>query len=334
MPEDLLEKYFIQHISISTEPEIFFSWHGGEPTLAGLNFFRQAVALQKKHLPKNKRIINGIQTNGTLLNQQWCQFLKNENFIVGISLDGPERFHSLNRSGKNGKSSFPEVIRGLEFLKKYEIPFEILCVVSAGNVKFPLEVYRFLKKTGASFITFLPLVEQVNGSFSGQTVPPKAFGEFLIAIFEEWKDSDIGQTKIQIIEEALRSAFNLEHSLCIFKKTCGRVPVVENNGDFYSCDHYVDPVHLIGNIQTMSLAELLDHPKQMNFGRNKWDALPDYCLNCEVLDRCNGACPKDRVIQTPDGQAGLNYLCEGYKLFFNHIRPFSEIVAQIWREQQ
>jgi len=337
MTDDLLELYILQHIQASSEQTIFFSWHGGEPTLAGLDYFRKMVEIQKKNLPENRAILNGIQTNGTLLNEEWCQFLKKENFIVGISLDGPERFHSINRFRKNGKSSFDEVSRGFQLLKAYEIPFEILCVVHAQNVQYPLEVYSFFKNLNAEFLTFIPLVERLSSEsnqVSERTVPAKAFGEFLCAIFDEWKTEDIGRVKIQIFEEVLRSAFGLEHSLCIFKPTCGRVPVVEHNGDFYSCDHFVSSDHLIGNIQKKLLGEMLESKQQKTFGHAKLNSLPEYCLKCEVRGMCNGACPKDRFIETPEGESGLNYLCEGYKLFFNHCQPFIEEVAEAWKKSQ
>jgi uncharacterized protein len=337
MSDDLLEKYIIQHLAASSDPDIFFSWHGGEPTLAGRQFFEKVVEIQRRHQTANCRIINGIQTNGTLLNHEWCKFLKRENFIVGISLDGPESFHTSNRYGKNGQSSFEEVLRGYELLKNYRIPNEILCVVNAANENFPLEIYRFFKSLKAEFITFLPLVENQaakSGNVSGRSVTAKAFGKFLCTIFDEWKSKDIGTIKVQIFEEALKRAFGLEHRLCIFKKTCGNVPVVELNGDFYSCDHFVNRDHLLGNIGTSTLANLLESPAQKAFGYAKHLTLPRYCLQCEFLASCNGACPKDRFIQSPDGEPGLNYLCEGYKLFFNHCKPFIEQVAKVWQGDQ
>jgi len=333
IPDDLLEQYIVQHISACNGSEIFFSWHGGEPTLAGLEFFKRVISLQHKHLPANHRIFNGLQTNGTLLNAEWADFLKRENFVVGISLDGPEEFHSLNRLRRDGRSAFEATLRGYRILLESEIHCEILCVVNSANVSHPLEVYRFFKELNASFITFLPLVERnAKGNISKRTVDPESFGKFLCAVFDEWESKDIGRIKIQIIEEALRTAFGLEHTLCIFKKTCGRVPVIERNGDFYSCDHYVDKEHLIGNIREHSLPLLLESPAQKSFGRKKSDSLPKDCLRCEVLQMCNGACPKDRFSDTPDGDPGLNYLCKGYRLFFNHIKPFAELVAKAWKK--
>lgn len=334
MPDDLLEEYIIQHIRASSGPDLFFSWHGGEPTLAGLHFFERVVAVQKQYLPENWNVINGLQTNGTLLNLEWCRFLKKEHFVVGISLDGPENLHTAFRFRKDGASCFDEVLQGYRLLRQYGIPCEILCVVNSVNVDYPLEIYRFFKHLEAEFITFLPLVEKQASTgklVSERSVGAKAFGEFLITIFDEWKTSDIGILKIQIFEEALRTAFDLEHTLCIFKRTCGGVPVMEHNGDLYSCDHFVNEGHLLGNIRKMSLSQLLESPAQKAFGQAKLANLPDYCIVCEVREMCNGACPKDRFTDTPQGEPGLNYLCEGYKLFFNHCQPFVEQVAAVWR---
>lgn len=335
MSVEVLEIYIQQHIQASAEATVFFSWHGGEPTLAGLDYFRQIVQLQKKYLPENRKALNGIQTNGTLLSKDWCQFLKAENFIVGISLDGPEQFHSAHRFHRSGRSAFAEVLRGFQLLKKYEIPCEILCVVNAQNVRYPLEVYRFFKSLGAQFLTFIPLVElsSEKNEVTKRTVPAKTFGEFLCTIFDEWKASDIGTIQVQLFEEALRTAFGLEHSLCIFKPVCGRVPVVERNGDFYSCDHFVTPEYKIGNITEKTLSEMIESAEQKEFGAHKLSSLPNVCLRCEVRNFCNGACPKDRFIHTPEGKPGLNYLCDGYKLFFNHCRPFVEQVAEVWRKR-
>ena len=337
MTENLLEQYIVQQISASSGPSIFFSWHGGEPTLAGLQYFERIVNIQRKHLPEGCRIVNGLQTNGTLLDEKWCHFLAAENFTVGISIDGPEDLHSVYRNSKDGHSRFEETIRGYELLKSHGVQCEILCVVNAVNVEQPLRVYRFFKDLQCEFITFLPLVERQTSGWNVVTessISPKAFGRFLCTIFDEWKALDIGMVKIQIFEEALRTAFDLEHTLCIFKETCGGVPVVEHNGDFYSCDHYVDSQHLIGNISQTPLVELLESRKQEVFGLEKLYLLPALCLECKVRNMCNGGCPKNRFIRTHKGEPGLNYLCEGYKLFFNHCKPFVEEVAEVWRSGQ
>lgn len=337
MSAEILEIYIRQHIDASSGQTIFFSWHGGEPTLAGLSYFQNIVAIQKKYMPPGRSALNGIQTNGTLIDEEWCQFLKDENFVVGVSIDGPEEFHSKFRLRKNGISSFGDVLRGIQMLKSYGIPFEVLCVVNVDNVGCPLEVYRFLKGLQPGFITFIPLVERLSAEsnqVSDRSVHAKAFGEFLCAVFDEWKTEDIGRVKVQIFEEALRTAFGAEHSHCIFRPTCGLVPVVEHNGDFYSCDHFVEPKYRIGNIQEKSVKEMLESEEQQAFGQAKINSLPFYCQRCEVLSMCNGACPNERFINTPDGEAGLNYLCEGYRLFFNYAKPFVEQVAEIWKSQQ
>jgi uncharacterized protein len=365
MPDDLLEQYIIQLIEATTDGPVFFAWHGGEPLLAGIEFYRKAVTLQRKHLPPGRALINGIQTNGTLLNAEWCRFMAEEQFHVGISIDGPEELHNTfrkfhaktHRREENkteeqhnsprefhaktqrreevkteGNGTFDKVFKGYELLLQHGIIPEILCVVHAENVGFPLEIYHFFKSLGANYLTFLPLVVPLSGSSTGVTpgsVPAEAFGRFLSVIFDEWAEQDIGKVKIQIFEEALRTAFDQEHTLCIFRKECGGVPVVEHNGDFYSCDHFVDDGHFPGNIRDHSLSHYLDHPVQQSFGKAKAETLPSYCRKCEVLDMCNGECPKNRFVRTPDGVPGLNYLCQGYRLFFNHCQPFVEAVREV-----
>ncbi|MDF1560648.1 MAG: anaerobic sulfatase maturase [Bacteroidales bacterium] len=334
MSDEMLERYIRQHIEASTEPDIFFSWHGGEPTLAGLNFFRKAMTIQEAYMPEGSTVRNGIQTNGTLITDEWGRFFSRENFYVGLSIDGQEGYHNLNRTRADGSGTFEEALRGLEILKQYNVPYEFLCVVSNDNVHAPLEIYRFFRELGAQYITFLPLVEE-DGRGSGRATPqsvrPMDFGRFLVTIFDEWIEKDIGRIKVQNFEEALRTAFRQEHTLCIFRVECGGVPVVEMNGDFYMCDHYVDAEHRIGNIADLSLAEMLDHPLQKEFGEHKFRSLPYYCRECEVLDMCNGECPKNRFLKTPDGEPGLNYLCEGYKHFFNYCLPFVDEVARLWK---
>lgn len=337
MTDDMLEKTIRQHMDAATERAILFSWHGGEPLMAGMDFFRKAVELQRKYMPEGKAVINGIQTNGTLLDDTWCTFLQKERFLVGISMDGPAEMHDKFRITKNGRPTFEQVLRGYELLRKHGVVTEILCVVNAFNARNPLQVYRFYKGLRAKFITFLPLVEQLpgeKGQVTASSVTAEDFGQFMITVFDEWVEHDIGQVKVQLFEEAARTAFKQDHTLCIFKRTCGGVPVLEHNGDFYSCDHFVDPEHLLGNIGKSSLAELLDSDAQQSFGRAKQDSLPEYCLQCEVLDMCNGECPKNRFIETPDGEEGLNYLCAGYRKFFNHCRPFVETLATVWENKQ
>src|SRR5664280_812930 len=306
----------------------------GEPLLAGLDFFRKVLKLQSVHIPSGKTILNGIQTNGTLIDEEWCRFIAGNGFLVGLSIDGPSDFHDLFRRTRDNKETFEKVKRGYHLLKRFGVIAEILCVVNAENVKHPLVIYDFFKKMGAKFITFLPLVIPDSNSATGvscDSVPAEEFGHFLSEVFDAWVENDIGEIKIQIFEEAARTAFNQEHTLCIFKKNCGGVPVIENNGDFFSCDHYVDSKHLVGNIMNGSLVSLLDNERQKSFGESKSLNLPQYCTDCEVRSMCNGECPKNRFILTPDGESGLNYLCSGYKLFFNHCRSFVEAIAEAWR---
>ena len=336
MPNDTLEEYIIQHINASPETVIRFSWHGGEPTILGLNYFRRIVALQRKHHPPDRSIVNGIQTNGTLLDEDWCRFLAREGFTVGLSLDGPPEMHDLYRVTKDQKPTHEQTMRGYELLQKHGVYTDILCVVNAHNVQFPLQVYRFFRQNNAQYITFLPMVEpqqDTRGGVSPISVPAEAWGAFLCAIFDEWRDQDIGRVKVQIFEEAARTAFNQEHSLCIFRPTCGDIPVIEHNGDFYSCDHFVDVEHRLGNIKETPLVELLESPAQRAFGRAKLETLPRYCLECGVRAMCNGECPKNRFLETPDGEPGLNYLCAGYRRFFTHCQPFVSEVAALWRRQ-
>lgn len=337
MGDELLEKYIIQQIEATTDDVVMFSWHGGEPTLAGPDFYMKAVAFQKKHNSAGKKIINGIQTNGTLLDENWCRFLSEENFLVGISIDGPEEFHNRHRYDGNGSGSFSRVMHGYELLRRYGVTTEILCVLNSHNVSHPMVIYDFFKGLGAKYLTFLPLVERDPGSATGasiDSVPAEQFGIFLSEIFDQWVEKDIGSIKIQIFEEASRRAFNQDHTLCIFRVNCGGVPVVEHNGDFYSCDHYVDSDHLIGSINDNSLAEFLDSERQQAFGKLKSETLPLYCRECNVLDMCNGECPKNRFINTPDGDPGLNYLCSGYKMFFEHCQPFIKALRSIWMKER
>lgn len=330
MDYGLLETYIRQHIEATPGPVISFAWHGGEPLLAGLEFYRRAVALQNKWKPPDSKVINGIQTNGTLLDETWLKFFAEENFRLGISMDGPEELHDQFRKTKDGNGSFQKVLHGYDLALMHGLDPEMLCVLNSFNVKHPLRIYRYFKKLGAKTITFLPLVEQIysaKGTVSGRSVHPEDFGTFLCTVFDEWIEQDIGKVKIQVFEEALRAAFNQEHTLCIFKPVCGGVPVVEQNGDFYSCDHYVDDHHRIGNIKDVPFRELLGSGRQKTFGLSKL-SLPGICLDCEVRMMCNGECPKNRFIHSPDGEPGLNYLCAGYKMFFSHCLPFAKAVSR------
>ena len=336
MPEDLLESYIAQHIDGSPDEIVRFSWHGGEPTVLGVDYFRRIVAIERRLCPPGRTIANGLQTNGTLLDGEWGRFLAEEGFSVGLSLDGPQYLHDRYRLTRGGKSAFAGTMRGYEILRQSGVPTDILCVVGAHNVRHPAEVYGFFREIGAAYVTFLPLVERRPGAPRGvspASVPSEAWGDFLCAVFDAWFAGDIGRIKIQIVEEAARTAFDQEHSLCIFRPECGDIPVLERNGDFYSCDHFVDAAHRVGNIRETPLAGLLESPAQRAFGRAKLERLPGVCRTCEVLAMCNGECPKNRFVPAPDGGPDQNYLCAGYRKFFNRARPFVDAVAAEWRRQ-
>jgi uncharacterized protein len=336
MPDALLERYITQHFEASPEETVRFSWHGGEPTILGKEYFCRIVDLQRRHCPAGRRFANGIQTNGLLLDEGWGRFLAAERFTVGLSLDGPEDLHDLYRRTADGRPSFAAALRGYEILRRFGLRPEILCVVNAVNAGSPAAVYGFFKSIEAAEISFLPLVrprpEEPDG-LDPLSVRAESWGAFLCAVFDEWVGGDIGRVKIQIIEEAARVAFGQEHSLCLFRPTCGDIPVVERNGDVYPCDHFVEPARRIGNIGQIPLGRLLASPAQKAFGRAKRETLPRICRTCEVLSMCAGECPKNRFARTPDGESGWNVLCPGYKRFFTHIRPFVDEVAAEWRRQ-
>jgi len=330
MAGDVLASYIRQHMAAAPAEVVRFSWHGGEPTLAGLDFFRRAVALQKKYRPDGKQVVNGIQTNGTLIDENWCRFLSRERFTVGLSLDGPQAIHDRHRQDKRGQPSFRQVMRAFDLLQLHGIRTDILCVLTNRSVTQPETLYAFFKRIGAEFLSLLPLVQPrpgKGGAVSRISVEATAFGSFLCAIFEEWKAHDIGRIQVEMFEEAIRTAFGRPPSVCIFRPTCGDVPVVEQNGDFYSCDHYVRPRYRLGNIQKNHLADLLESPAQREFGRAKKTNLPAACRTCEVLDMCNGGCPKDRFVVADNGEPGMNYICAGYKRFFTHCRPFLAAIS-------
>ena len=325
MSEKLLETYIVQHITATKGSAITFSWHGGEPTLLGLDFFRKTVALQRKHLPRGKKIFNGVQTNGFLIEEEWCRFLAEEGFSVGLSIDGPRELHDVYRTTRGNEPTYHKVRHAFELMTRNGIHCDILCAVHEGNVRRPLQVYRHFKELGASYISFLPIVLRLPGSelsVDPCTVLAADYGAFLCVIFDEWIQKDIGRVSVQIFEEAIRPLQGSDHSLCIFRKTCGDIPVIERNGDFFSCDHFVNASNRLGNILEVPFVQLLESPAQRAFGEAKRDTLPLYCMQCDVLDMCNGGCPKDRFIRTPEGEPGLNYLCAGFKRFFSHCRPF------------
>jgi uncharacterized protein len=335
MADDLLEIYIQQHIEACPEENVLFSWHGGEPTLLGIDYFRKILEIQKKHRPFGRKILNGIQTNGTLIDEEWCRFLATERFHVGLSIDGPSDLHNHYRVTKKAEATHKQVMRAHRLFKKFRIHCDLLCVINERNVRQPATVYRFFKELGAVYLQFLPLVNRRGEhGVQDESVPAKAYGEFLSAIFDEWVHYDIGKITIQNFEEALRPYIGLEHSLCMLRETCGQVVVVEHTGDFYTCDHFVNPDNRLGNIRETPLGEMINSPELEKFGNDKKVALPKYCRDCEVLSSCNGGCPKDRFIETPGGEDGLNYLCAGYQHFYIHARPHLEKIAELRKAKQ
>jgi uncharacterized protein len=345
MAPDLLERYIEQYIAAQPLEEVNFAWQGGEPTLLGIDFFRNAIALQAKYA-NGKTIHNALQTNATLIDYNWASFLAEHKFLVGVSIDGPRELHDFYRVDKGNAPTFDRVVRGLDRLKEHHVDFNTLTVVNRQNSTHPLEVYRFLKEIGSGFMQFIPVVErkavaplandlvllQPSSAQSAEvtdwSVEPLAYGKFLAAIFDEWVRQDVGRYYVQQFDVALESWLGLEASLCVFRRKCGSALAMEHNGDLYSCDHFVYPEHKLGNITQLALSEIVRSPQQHSFGNAKRDTLPRMCRQCDVRFACNGECPKHRFLSTPDGETGLNYLCAGYKHFFHHIDPFMQFMAQ------
>ena len=331
LPNDLLEIYIRKHIEASSDETIRFSWHGGEPLLYGLAGFQKIVSFQKKYRPAERRIINGIQTNGLNLDDKWCAFFAEEGFFVGLSLDGPRRHHDCNRVTAAGAPTHDRVMENLARLKRHGVAVECLCVVHAENARQPVEVYEFFRSLDISWLTFLPLVEFLpDGSGGERSVSGKDWGEFLCAVFDIWRDRDIGAVQVQIFEETARSAFGSQRSSCVLRKTCGNVPTLDNRGDLYCCDRFIAPEYFLGNIRELTLAEMLNSERLKSFGLAKFRRLPAKCLNCPVFDLCGGGCPGDRVLRSEYGEPGLNFLCAGYKRFFLHTRPFIHALTEAW----
>jgi uncharacterized protein len=342
MTYELIEIYLRQMLDAHPAREITVAWQGGEPMMMGLDFFRRSLAFQNYYTGRGASITNTIQTNGTLIDDEWAAFFKENNFLVGISIDGPPEIHNCLRVDKGGGSTFDTVMKGLTYLQKHDVEFNILTTVNIANVEHPVEVYRFLRDVcRAAYIQFIPIVEQPydKDKRSGcdlmkYSVKAKQYGYFLIDVFDEWVRKDVAKIFVQIFDVALASWYGEASPLCVFSSICGMAPIMEHNGDVYSCDHFVEPAYKLGNILDKPIIELITSEQQMKFGRNKLDKLPLYCRECNVGFACHGGCPKDRFISAPDGEQGLNYLCEGYKLFFRYIDRPMQIMAQLLRQQR
>ena len=322
MGEEVLERYVRQTLAASSNPSTHFEWHGGEPTLLGLDFFRRVVVLQKKYLASGRTVTNGLQTNGLLLDARWADFLAREGFSVGLSLDGPRDLHDRWRRTADGAPTHSRVVKAFHLLKERGVFCNILCVVHRDNAREPDRVYDFFGDLRARYIQFLPLVGQGHGKgVSPFAAPPETIGSFLCRIFDRWAEEDVGRVVIQNIDEALRPVFGAEHALCVHRPTCGNVAVLDRDGGFYACDHFVCPQFQLGDIRDRTLAELACDPRLIAFGEAKQQTLPASCKRCPVLDACNGGCPKDRLVDLQDDPYRLNHLCPAYKAFFTHSRP-------------
>ncbi len=342
MSDDLLEETTRQYLAAQPSPEVTFAWQGGEPTLMGLDFYRKAVEFQSRYRKPGTTILNTFQTNAVLLDEAWCDFFLDHDFLVGVSIDGPRRLHDVYRRDKAGRPTFDLVMHALHLLQKKQVRFNTLTCVSAANVTDALEVYRFLRDEAASaFIQFIPIVERQNenGFQSGsrltdRSIDGQQYGAFLMDVFDEWVRNDVGRTFVQIFEASLSAWVGQPPGLCVFEETCGQALALEFNGDLYACDHFVEPRYCLGNINSRPLEKLVQAPRQVQFGLEKRQGLPAYCQACEVRFICNGGCPKDRLLKAPDGQPGLNYLCAGYRAFFNYAAPFMRRMAALLNQGQ
>jgi uncharacterized protein len=344
MTEETLEAYIRQLIAAHRSSQITVAWQGGEPTLMGVDFYRRAIELQEKYRRPGMTFENTLQTNGTLLDDEWCIFLKQNDFLVGLSLDGSRQLHDTYRVDKGGAPTFDRVLRGLRLLQKHGVEYNLLVAVNRLNGDYPKEVYQFLRdEAGTQWIQFIPVIERMNldgrnlvqagEHVSPRSVKPEQFGRFLIQVFDEWVSHDVGKIFVQTFEATLRNWMGLSTSgMCVFEKTCGIGLALEHNGDLYSCDHFVEPDFLLGNIKETSMLELVGSETQFKFGQDKYETLPKYCLQCPVGFACKGECPKNRFIKTPAGELGLNYLCAGYKAFFQRVDEPMKIMAILMQD--
>ncbi len=333
MSPEVLESYVSSFIAASPGPVVHFGWHGGEPTLAGVEFYRQVLEIQHRYLPAGWRCLNNMQTNGTLLNERWCTFLAEHHFSVGLSIDGPAVLHDASRPDRHGRPTHERALRGLGLLRAAGIEPDVLCTLNALTAAHPREVYRFFVDQNVQWVQFLPVVEKVpDGGVSERSVTPEAMGEFLCTVFDEWVRHDVARIGVQNFLECFLVVSGKPANLCVMSRTCGRVLAMEHDGSVYSCDHYVDAGHRLGNVTSDGLATLIGSPTQLAFGEAKHDALPAYCRECPVGFLCHGGCPKDRFATTPDGEGGLNHLCAGYRRLYSHVLPYLMRMAALARQ--
>ena len=344
MSEALLEKFIKEYLECQTMQQVLFTWHGGETLMRPISFYKKALELQKKYAG-GRQIDNCIQTNGTLLNDDWCKFFKDNNFLVGVSIDGPQKFHDAYRRNKQGLPSFYKVMKGIERMKKFGVEYNAMAVVNDYNVDYPIEFYQFFKDIECRYIQFTPIVERLATHQDGTcltspvenendiklapfSVNADKWGDFLCTVFDEWLKEDVGQYFVQIFDTTLANWVGEQPGVCSLARTCGHAGVMEFNGDVYACDHFVFPEYKLGNIYHQTITEMMYSEKQLKFGADKYDKLPKQCKDCEFLFACYGECPKNRFIQTVDGEPGLNYLCRGYKKFFEHVAPYMDFMKK------
>ncbi len=333
MSDETLERFIAQYIEAQTTDFVSFVWHGGEPTVRPLSFYEKVIRLQQKY-GRGLTIENSLQTNATLLDEKWCRFLRDNGWLVGVSIDGPQRFHDEYRIDPAGKPSFQRVMKGIRLLQRYGIDWNAMAVVNSLNAGHPAEFYNFFKEIGCRFIQFTPVVERVGheghlkdgyapgGELTPFSVTPRQWGEFLTGVFDQWIKTDVGKVFVQIFDATLANWVGANPGVCTLARRCGHAAVLEYNGDLYCCDHFVFPGYRLGNIADKTIIEMMSSERQQQFGLAKETSLPDQCRRCRFNFACNGECPRNRFATTADGQPGLNYLCEGYQMFFNHVEPY------------
>jgi len=342
MSDATLEEYIRQYIQAQTVEEVCFTWHGGEAMMRPLSFYEKAMELQR-HYGHGRKILNCLQTNGTLMNERWCQFLKSSGWLVGISIDGPREFHDEYRCTRQGRPSFNSVMRAIRMMQRYGVEWNAMAVINDCNVEHPLEFYRFFKQIGCPYIQFTPIVERrradgrlasvtEDGELTPHSITPQQWGTFLCTLFDEWIKEDVGKVYVQIFDATLSRWLGKEPGICSMATYCGHAGVIEHNGDVYSCDHFVFDDYKLGNIHTRTITEMMIDPRQLSFGAAKRDRLPRQCRECVYTMICNGECPKNRFMTTSDGESGLNYLCDGYRKFFRHVEPYMDFMAEEYRQ--
>lgn len=343
MSDEMLEQFTREYIEAQTMSQVLFTWHGGEPLLRSIDFYRKALSLQQKYAG-GRRIDNVIQTNGTLLTDEWCEFFAQNHWLVGISIDGPQPDHDHYRLTAAGKPSWKKVMQGIKLLKKHGVEWNAMAVVNAYNANHPLEFYRFFKENGCQFLQFTPIVERLTRHEDGRTlasladkdeiplseasVAPEQWGYFLCAIFDEWVRKDVGKIFVEIFDCTLANWMGISPGICAYSKECGHAGVMEHNGDVYSCDHFVFPEYKLGNIRDHSLIDMLYGEQQQEFSRLKHSSLPRQCKECDMEFACHGECPKNRFMKDKYGDSGLNYLCPGYYHYYQHVAPYMDYMKQ------